>query len=177
MYIPARCTYPPALPLRLSWSVAVDYKAKLLKFTFLLLVSEVAALGSVVFFLIIILTAFVLAFAHWIYLIVLRAWEYMRYKLANLLPVMPAANVYSVPDQPPPYQQQVPMYGVGEAFPFPLAPPPRYQSSVKIQEVCRRLAGKRLSSALGLVFLATFCLKRFYRGAKNKIWSKISCSV
>ena len=141
----------------------MGYKAKLLKFTyhliaFLLLVSKVAALGSVVFFLIIILTAFVLAFVHWIYLIVLRAWEYMRRELVNPLPVMPAANVYSVPDQPPPYQQQVPMYGVGEAF--PLTPPPRYQSSVKLQEVCRRVAGKSLNGALGLVFFGDFLFEK-----------------
>ena len=121
----------------------MGYKAKLSKFTLLIfslvaklvaLVALAAKLGSVVLFFIIILTTFVLAFAHWIYLIVLRAWEYMRRELANQLPRMPAANVYFVPGLPN-YQQQLPMYGVGRAL--PLDPLPGYQSSVKIQEVCR----------------------------------------
>ena len=120
----------------------------------MLLAAAVAAKGSLVVFLIIILTTFLLAFNHWFYLIVLRAWEYMRRELVN--PLMPAAaaqaKVYFVPNQPPPYQQQVTMYGVGGAFPS--SPPPRYQSSVynkTIQEVCRRVAGKILRGNFGKI--------------------------
>ena len=117
----------------------------------MLLAAAVAAKGSLVVFLIIILTTFLLAFNHWFYLIVLRAWEYMRRELVN--PLMPAAatqaKVYFVPGVTN-YQQQVTMYGVGGAFPS--SPPPRYQSSVynkTIQEVCRRVAGKILGGNLG----------------------------
>ena len=97
-----------------------------------------AGLGAIVVFLITIATTLALAFAHWIYLIVWRAREYMRRELANPLPLMPTAaaqaNSYFVPGQST-YQQQVPMYGVGGA----LLSAPGYQSSVynkTIQEVC-----------------------------------------
>ena len=59
----------------------MDFKAKLLKFTLLLLVAKVAALGAYgpygVFGIIIGVTLG-LAFAHWIYLTVWRAWQSMR---------------------------------------------------------------------------------------------------
>ena len=70
-------------------------------------------MGAYGVFLNIILATLLLAFAHWTYLIVLRAWEYMRREMANPIPLIPAAatqaKVYFVPDQPPPYQQQVPV--------------------------------------------------------------------
>ena len=155
MYI----TAPPRLPSdclcphRQSSSVAVDYKAKLLKFTLLLLVAKVAALGAVIVFCIIIGVTLGLVIAHWIYLTVWRAWQFMRRELANPLPLIPAAtaraNTYFVPGLLT-YQQQVPWYGVGGAFPSA----PGYQSSVynkEIQEVCRRVAEKILRGNLGEV--------------------------
>ena len=141
-----------------SGSVAVDYNVKLLKFILLLLAAVVAGLGAIVVFFITIGVTLALVLAHWIYLIILRAREYMLRKLANPLPFMPAAaaqaNVYYVPDQPPPYQPQVPMYGVGGAFPSA----PGYQSSVynkTIQEVCT-----------GLLFPSFFDIKN---------WGKSNC--
>ena len=128
------------------------------------LVALAAKLGSVVLFFIIILTTFVLAFAHWIYLIVLRAWEYMRRELVN--PLMPAAaaqaKVYFVPGLPN-YQQQLPMYGVGRAL--PLDPLPGYQSSVKIQEVCR-----------GVLFSSFLCLKNWGKKVFHFYLAKIAFS-
>ena len=119
----------------------------------MLLVAKVAAKGAYGVFGIIIGVTLGLAFAHWIYLTVWRAWQYMRRELANPLPFIPAAaaqaNAYFVPGLPN-YQQQVPMYGVGRAFPSAS----RYQSSVynkTIQEVCRRVAGKILRGNLGKI--------------------------
>ena len=111
-----------------------------------------AGLGAIVVFFITIATTLGLVLGNWIWVIVLRAREYMICKLAN--PLMPAAaaqaNVYYVPDQPPPYQPQVPMYGVGGA----LLSAPGYQSSVynkTVQEVCKVVAGKILRGNLGEV--------------------------
>ena len=128
-----------ATPLDWSGSGAVSYNVKLLKFILLLLAAAVAALGAGLVFLIAIATTLGLVLGHWIYLIVWRAWDYMRHKLVDPLPLMPAAaaqaNVYFVPGIPN-YQQQIPMYGVGGAF----LSVPGYQSSVynkTVQEVCR----------------------------------------
>ena len=119
----------------------------------MLLAAAVAALGAGLVFLIAIATTLGLVLGHWIYLIVWRAREYMRRELANPLPLMPTAatqaNAYFVPGLLT-YQQQVPWYGVGGAFPSA----PGYQSSVynkEIQEVCRRVAEKILRGNLGEV--------------------------